>query len=85
MDALLLAAHELGGKRARDNPPGVHIVTAAGREYLKMVKPFQKSPLAEWEDIGSARAAIKIDIQARTDVIYEQLLRWPHVLFRSQQ
>jgi hypothetical protein len=70
MDALQLAAHELEARPARDSPPGVHVVTAAGRDYFKMLKPFQKSPLAEWEDLACARAAIKIDIQARTDEIY---------------
>jgi hypothetical protein len=84
-DAMLLAAHELGGGPARDSPPGVYIVTAAGREYLKMLKPFQKSPLTEWEDFFNARKAIRAAIRARADVIYEQLLRWPDVAFGSQQ
>jgi hypothetical protein len=83
-DALLLAAHELGGTPAKDTPPGVSIATAAGREYLKMLKPFQKSPLAESEDVASARAEIKAAIRARADVIYEQLLRWPQVQFEPQ-
>jgi hypothetical protein len=82
MDALQLAAHELGARPAKDSPPGVHIVTAAGREYLKMLKPFQKSPLAEG---GGAGTGITRDIQALGDVIYEQLLRWPNVQFGFQQ
>jgi hypothetical protein len=85
MDALLLAAHELGGTPAGDSPPGHHIATAAGREYLKMLKPFQKSPVAQLEDKASARKAITAAIQARADVIYEQLLKWPEVPFESQQ
>jgi hypothetical protein len=74
-----------GARPARDSPPGVYIVTAAGREYLKMLKPFQKSPLTEWEDKASAQKAITAAIRARADVLYEQLLRWPEVPFGSQQ
>jgi hypothetical protein len=50
-----------------------------------MLKPFQKSPLAEWEDSDSAITAVRREIQARTDVIYQQLLRWPQVPSESQQ
>jgi hypothetical protein len=85
LDALLLAAHEVGGTPAGDSPPGLYVASAAGREYLKMLKPFQKSPLTGWEDFVSARKAITAAIQARTDVIYQQLLSWPEVPFESQQ
>jgi hypothetical protein len=40
MDAALLAAHELGARPATDSPPGVHVVTASGKEYLRMLPPF---------------------------------------------
>jgi hypothetical protein len=82
MDALQLAAHELGARPAKVTPPGLYVVTAAGRAYLKMLKPFQKSPLAEG---GGAGTDITRQIQALGDVIYEQLLRWPRVPFGVQQ
>jgi hypothetical protein len=85
MDAALLAAHELGGRQAKDSPPGVHVVTGAGKEYLKTLAPFQVSPLADGQDVASARKVIKKDIRARTDDNYEQLLRWPHIPFEQQQ
>jgi hypothetical protein len=63
----------------------VHVVTTAGKEYFKMLQPFRASPLVKWEDFATAKAAITADIKARTDVVYQQLLRWPQVPFGSQQ
>jgi hypothetical protein len=85
MDALLLAAHECGAQQARDSPPGLYVATAAGKEYIQMVKPFRRPPLAEWEDFESRKEAIRKQIKARMGVIYEQLLRWPHEPFEVQQ
>jgi hypothetical protein len=41
--------------------------------------------MAGWEDLASARKLIRKDIKARTDDIYEQLLRWPQISFEQQQ
>jgi hypothetical protein len=76
-DALQLAAHELGGKRAKSSPPGVHIVTAAGKEYFSRLRPFQKSKLIEWQDTAQAMKIMKQDVEFRMVEIYEQLLNWP--------
>jgi hypothetical protein len=84
-DALQLAAHELGGKQARTTPPGIHIVTAAGKEYFSRLRPFQKSKLTEWEDTEQAIAIIQQDIEFRMEEIYEQLLKWPQSSFAPLQ
>jgi hypothetical protein len=76
-DALQLAAHELGAKRAKTSPRGVYINTAAGKEFFSNMRPFQKSKLAEWEDTAEAIKVITQDIELRTEEIYEQLLKWP--------
>jgi hypothetical protein len=76
-DALQLAAHELGGKRAKSRGRGVTIVSAAGRHFLSKLRPFQKSKLAEWEDTAQAMQTLKQDIEFRMVEIFEQLLKWP--------
>jgi hypothetical protein len=76
-DALQLAAHELGGKRAMDSPRGVHIVTAAGKDFFSKLRPFQRSKLNEWEDTEEAAETLKQDIEFRMVEIYQQLLKWP--------
>jgi hypothetical protein len=76
-DALQLAAHELGARPARDSPPGVHVATAAGKEYLSKIRPFQKSKLTESEDVAQAIKILQQDIEFRMVEIYEQLLNWP--------
>jgi hypothetical protein len=76
-DTMQLAAHELGGKQAKTSPPGVFIVTPAGKEYFSRLMPFQKSKLTESEDITQAIETMKQDIEFRMLQIYEQLLKWP--------
>jgi hypothetical protein len=76
-DALQLAAHELGGRRAKSSPPGVYVVTAAGKEYFSRLRPFQQSPITEWQDTAEAITTLKQDIEFRMMEIYEQLLKWP--------
>jgi hypothetical protein len=76
-DALHLAAHELGGKRAKNSSGGTGIAPAAGKEFLSKLWPFQKSRLTEWEDTAQAMEALRHDIEFRMVEIYEQLLKWP--------
>jgi hypothetical protein len=76
-DALQLAAHELGWKQAKSSPPGVYVLTAAGKDFFSRLEPFQKSKLPESEDIAQAFDVIKQDVEFRMMEIYEQLLKWP--------
>jgi hypothetical protein len=76
-DALLLAAHELGGRPGHNSKRGVSVTTAAGKDFLSKLEPFQKSKLNEWEDTAQAIGTLKQDIELRMVEIYEQLLEWP--------
>jgi hypothetical protein len=81
-DALQLAAHEMGARPASDQPPGVHVVTSAGKEYLEtMLRSFQQDHQLEGVDQVTARKAILVLIKGRMYEIYEQLVRWPQVPF----
>jgi hypothetical protein len=84
-DALQLAAHELGARPASDKPPGVQVVTYAGKEYFRAVLlPFQRNQHLGGLDQARARAQIKAAIKARMREIHEQLMRYPQVPFTAR-
>jgi hypothetical protein len=85
-DALQLAAHEVGVRAVSDKPPGVVLVTSAGKEYFKTVlPPFQRNQQLEELDQATARKAMAAAIKARMREIHEQLMRFPQVPFASAE
>jgi hypothetical protein len=76
----------MGARPASDQPPGVHVVTSAGREYFKTVlTPFQQDHSLEGVNQAIARKTIVVLIKGRMYDIYEQLARWPKVPFKPTQ
>jgi hypothetical protein len=71
-DALQLAAHELGARPASDKPPGVHVVTSAGKEYFQTVLPsFQPNHQLEGVEEMRAKDAIRAAVKTRMAGIHD--------------